>query len=149
MKGDNSQFIDREINTISHGEYGHVAIKILGGTLEALGVPDSGDKYPGVWLHAADKYDNNPNAEFVEIDLPNLAAAEVEARRLIGTLYGYGDCVRGAIYETTGIRIPGNSITADCSETVTRVVRAGEFSVLPNFYPDDITPNKLHRAIFY
>jgi hypothetical protein len=56
-------------------------------------VPDSGDKYPGVWLHAADKYDNNPNAEFVEIDLPNLAAAEVEARRLIGTLYDTGTAI--------------------------------------------------------
>ncbi|HWR05683.1 hypothetical protein, partial [Sporomusa sp.] len=141
------QLVDRVIAEVSHGDFCHTAIKILGGTLEALGMPDEGDKYPGVWLHAAGKYDNNPSAEFIEIDIPNMVEAEAEAIRLIGTPYGYTDCIRGGIYDLTGKQLPGNSITANCSETVTRVIRAGEFTVLPAVIPDDITPNDLRNAL--
>lgn len=147
IKGDHNNLVDDVIMDVSRGEYSHSAIKILGSTLEALGQKDQGDLYPGVWLHAPDKYDNNPAAVFIQVELPDLAAAEAEARRLIGTLYGYTDCVRGGLHKLIGVDPVGNAITANCSETVTRILRAGGFDILPEVTPDCVTPVDLGNVL--
>ncbi len=149
VKGDDKDcVVDRVIDAVSKGEYSHVAIKILGGVVEALGEKDADDKYPGVWVHNAGKYDNDPDATMVDVDLPNIARAEAEAESLIGTLYGYVDCVNGGVYDMTGKQLPADGvITADCSETVTRILKAGGLNIFPTICPDCITPNDLYRAL--
>jgi len=140
--------IDTVINTVSHGQYSHVAIKILEGVVEALGVKDIGDKYPGVWLHDAEKYDNNPDVKMIDVDLPDIAGAEAEANNLIGTLYGYLDCINGGYYDITGKQLTNDGkITANCSETVTLILRAGGLAILPELSADYITPNDLYREL--
>lgn len=144
--GGNSE-VDKVIDNVSHGDKSHVAIGILGSTLEALGMKDEHDLYPGVWLHDPLKYQNNPDAIFKEVEIPDIQAAETEARKLIGTLYGYDCCIKGGVYDQTGLEIFGNLLTANCSKTVTLVLRAGGFNILPSVNADCITPNDLYRAL--
>lgn len=144
MRGDDG-VIDTVINAASGGIYSHAAIKILGSTLESYGVKLEQDKYPGVWLHDPDEYTGNQAARFIDVDVPDLAGAEAEARRLVGTLYGYTDCIRGGLYDLFKIESDGNSFTANCSETVTRILRAGGLTLLPGIEPDCVTPNDLGR----
>jgi hypothetical protein len=146
VRGSTDNIVDKVINDVSHGDYSHVAIKFDWGVIEALGVKDPSDKYPGVWLHSVDKY-NNADVKLVDVDLSDLPAAEDEARRLIGTLYGYTDCIRGGIYDLTGVKLPGNVLTANCSETVTRILRDGGLNILPGIDADCVTPNDLCRAL--
>lgn len=109
---------------------------------------DATDLYAGVWIHDADKYDNDPNAVFIDVDVPDLEGAETEARKLIATHYGYLDCVVGGYYDITGKQIPADGgITANCSETVTLILRAGGFNVLPGVEADAVTPNDLYKAL--
>lgn len=93
------------------------------------------------------KYANNLDAKFVDIELPDLEGALQEARKLIGTPYGYTDCVRGGIHDLTGINLSGNKITANYSETVTRSLRAGGLDLLPDNLDDCIMPNYLYWAL--
>lgn len=139
--------IDQVINDVTHGTVSHVAVEILGGTLEAKGMKEESDKYPGVWLHEPGKYDSNPLARIMFVDVPDVPGAEAEARKLIGTLYGYTDCVRGGMRDLTGVELPGNTLTANCSETVTRVLRAGGLDVLPGVPADCVTPEALLEVL--
>lgn len=146
--GGGTSLVDKVINAVSHGKNSHVAIQINGYTVEALGEKDEGDKYPGVWEHDLIKYANDPNAVFIGVDIPDIESAKKKAKELIGTLYGYVDCVNGGIYDLTGKQCQGDGeITANCSETVTRILRAGGFNVLPGVAADCITPNDLYRAL--
>ena len=162
-------FIDKSIDDITNGKYSHTAIKILGGVLEALGMPDAGDKYPGVHLHDLGKYDNNPHVEFIEVDLPDLASAEKEGRNLLGMFYSYIGCIEGGTYDLFGINIhplinnminilitkflhipvklSSGELTMNCSETVTRILRAGGLNVLPGVNADCVTPMDLYRYL--
>lgn len=139
--------IDEVIDVFSHGKFSHVALKINNRIIEALGMKKPKDQYPGVWFRDPDEYDDDPNATRIDVDLPNIDAAEQEAEKLKGTHYGYTDCVFGGIYDNTGLKIPGNELTANCSETVTRILRAGGFNILPNVPADDITPNDLAKGL--
>jgi len=140
--------IDKLITGITGGAKSHVAISILGSTLEALGIKDENDIYPGVWLHSPLKHINHPDATFIGVDIPDVVSAEDTARRLIGTLYGYVDCVNGGIYNLTGIQLPGDgNLTANCSETVVRVLRAGGFDILPGVDADCITPGDIYKEV--
>lgn len=143
-----TSIVDKVIDAVSHGKYSHVAIKILNGVVEALGVKDQGDKYPGTWIHDASKYDNNPDAIFIDVDLPDIDRAATEASTLIGKPYGYIDCINGGVYDLTGYQLPADKgITENCSETITRILRAGGFNILPDVTADCITPNTLARAM--
>jgi hypothetical protein len=164
-----NELVDKVIEGVTHGTCSHVAIQILGGVLESQGVPDKGDRYPGVHLHALDKYDNNQYAKFVEVEVPNLSAAERTAKRLLGKFYSYIGCIEGGVYDLFGIqlhpwiakyinllivkffRLPVNLDTGEwtmnCSETVTRILRAGGLSVLPGVDADCITPEDLLVAL--
>jgi hypothetical protein len=146
-KGDNG-IIDTVIDTVEQGEFSHSAIKILGGTFEALGVMDKGDLYPGAWLHPLDKYDNNPNVVQIDVEIPDLTYAELKATELKGTLYGYISCVTGGLHDLLGIHLRGDGeFSNDCSELVTRVLKAGGLDLFPVDYPDNITPQDLYNKL--
>jgi hypothetical protein len=144
VRGDS--LVDKVIDTVSQGIYSHVAIKILGGTLEALGIKDPEDKYPGVWLHDADKYTNDPNAVLVDVDLPNITGAENTARALIGKPYGYDSCVSGGIYDLTGAEVP-SIIGDDCSQSGVLILREGGLDVMGDTPASCITPMDLYRIL--
>ncbi|WP_094607718.1 hypothetical protein SPSIL_009200 [Sporomusa silvacetica DSM 10669] len=142
--------IDKFIEHFSNGEdvnISHAAMLLLNSTLESTGVKEGNDPYPGVWPHDPAKYVDNPYAKFIEIEVPNLTAGEAEARKLIGTPYGPGDCFRAGVYEMFGWKIPDNAFTMDCSEMDARVVRAMEVPVLPELEPGQIAPARLFRSI--
>ena len=147
-KGAGGGIVDTVIDAVEGGIYSHVAVLILGGTLEALGVKDPADLYSGTWLHPADKYTNDPRAVFVDVDIPDMTGAETVARSLIGSPYGYVSCVEGGLRDLTGICMESiGPFTNDCSEVATRVLRGGGLDVLPGIPPGDITPWKLAVAV--
>lgn len=124
----------------------HVAMLLLNSTLESSGIKDEHDPYAGVWLHSPKKYIGNPDAKFIAIDVDSLEPFEEEARNLLGTLYGYGDCARGGIYDRYGIELPDNAKFMDCSETATRITRA-EINILPDIEAGCVTPARLYRTL--
>lgn len=139
--------IDKLITNITGGIYSHVAGILFDSVYESTGEKESGDPYPGVWLHSADKFNNNQYAEFIEVDIPNIEALKSKARELLGTPYGYTDCIRGGFFDLLGIELPDNDWTMDCSETWTRLLRAGNLDILPNIEAGNITPAKIRTAI--
>ena len=143
--------LDKAIEGFSGSQYAdisHTYIYLFDSILEAEGVKQYSDPYPGVWLHPADKYDGNPHAKTVEIDLPDLAAAQSKARELIGTLYGYSDCIVTATKFLTGYNIfSGGELTMHCSETVTRILRAGGLPVCPGLQADEVSPVLLYEDL--
>ena len=143
-----TSFVDKVIDGVSHGVHSHVAVKALGGVLEALGVKDEEDKYPGVWAHSADKYDNDPNAKFVEVDVPDVEAADKWAEGIISTPYAYVGCIDGGLHDMLGTNLPcDGQLTMNCSETVTRYLRAGKCDLLHGVYADAITPADDEKAL--
>lgn len=146
VRGADDNFVDRVIQQFSDGPYSHSAIKFPWALVESMGIKAEEDIYPGVWPHEPGTYDNAIAARAV-IDLPDQEGAEREARRLIGRPYGYLDCLKGGLHDTLGIDLPGNKLAMNCSETVTRILRAGGFNVCPGVEPDCVTPNDLYRAL--
>jgi hypothetical protein len=139
--------VDKLITGVSGGDKSHVAIKIFDGILESTGEREEIDPYPGVWLHNPDKYDNNQFAEFIEVEIPDIEGFKAEARKLLGSPYGYTDCLRAGIFDLLGIEIPDNDWLMDCSELGTRLVRAGKLDVLPDVEAGCIDPMRLRNAI--
>lgn len=139
--------IDKIITSVSGGDKSHVAIKLFDCILESTGEREETDPYPGVWLHSPDKYDNNPYAEFIEVEIPDIEGFKNEARKLLGTPYGYSDCIRTGVFDLLGIEIPDNDWVMDCSELGTRLARAGKLDILPNIEAGCIDPMRLRNAI--
>jgi len=136
------------IEKVEGGPYSHVAGLILDSTLESEGIKEYSDPYPGVWLHPPDKYKDGEDAKFVIVDIPDFPAAEDEARKLLGSFYGYIDCVNGGIETLFGKQLKGDgTITMDCSETWTRILRAGGLNILSDLEADCITPQMLYEAL--
>jgi len=165
VRGDPGNIIDRTIETFSKGEYCHVAIKFPWGIVESLGELELGFM-PGVRMSPINKYDG---ADILAIDIkvPDQVAAERKAQSLIGRLYSYIGCLEGGTYDITGVKlhpwivkifnwfftkflgvalnIDTGKWTMNCSETVTRILRAGGLEVLPSVDADCITPMDLVR----
>ena len=143
--------IDKVIEGASGSQYAdisHTFIYLLNSIVEAEGVKQYADPYPGVWLHPPGKYDGDGHVKIVEIDVPDLPAAESKARELIGTLYGYTDCIVTATKFLTGHNIfSGGEGTMHCSETVTRILRAGGVSVCPELQADEVSPVLLYEDL--
>lgn len=141
IKGDITNPIDDLIEIFSKGQYVHVAIEILGGTLESLS-PD------GVRLSPAGIYDNCDGVLIKVVDVPDLARAEAVAQSLIGKPYGYSSCVSGGLHDQLGINTPDTKgIIDDCSETVIRILRGGGVDLLQGIAPNDVTPMDLLNAM--
>jgi len=136
--------VDKIITGVTGGTKSHVAGILFDSVYESLGMKDEGDLYPGVWMHDPSKYINNPDVEFITLEVPDIKALEAEARNLLGTPYGYTDCVRTGSFGTV---IPDNAYTMDCSETWTRLLRAGKLDILPGVPAGCISPVKLYEGV--
>jgi hypothetical protein len=146
--GNERSLLSRVISKVTSGPYAHVAIKILNSTLEAFATCLEGDLYPGVWLHEPDRYDYYQSAVFVNVEIPDLKAAEKMARRLLGAVYGYSDLLNSGIYNLTGVSLPGTGKYAViCSEAVVMILRAGGLNILPGVSADSISPMNLFNAV--
>lgn len=144
-------WLDKAIEAASGSQYAdisHAFIFLLNSIVEAEGVKQYADPYPGVWLHPPEKYDGDGHVKIVEIDVPDLPAAESKARELIGTLYGYTDCIVTATKFLTGHNIfSGGEGTMHCSETVTRILRAGGLCICPGLQADEVSPVLLYEDL--
>jgi hypothetical protein len=144
-------WLDKAIEAASGSQYAdisHAFIFLLNSIVEAEGVKQYADPYPGVWLHPPGKYDGDSHVKIIEIDVPDMPAAESKARELIGTLYGYSDCIVTATKFLTGHNIfSGGENTMHCSETVTRILRAGGLPVCPGLQADEVSPVLLYEDL--
>lgn len=142
--------LDQAIQKISGGDYvdiTHAFVFLLDSIAEAEGVKEYDDLYPGFWLHPPDKYDGDEHTKIVELDVPDLAAAQAETRRLLGTPYSYHGCLEAAA-ELAGIDLPADGeLTVMCSEAVTRILRAGGLCICPDNQADDVTPVMLYEDV--
>lgn len=139
--------VDRLIDTVSKGDVSHVACLLFDSVLESTGLKDESDPYPGVWLHRPDKYNSNPDARFIEVEVPDIEALKTEARRLLGTPYAYGGCLKTGIFDMLDIQLPDNDWTMHCSETITRLLKGGKVPLLPLLVPGVIDPYRLEKTI--
>ena len=139
--------IDKAIQVISGSEYcdvTHAFIFLLDSIAEAEGVKEYDDIYPGFWLHPPDKYAGDDHTKVVEMDVPDIAAAQAETRRLLGTPYSYHGCLEAAA-KLSGMDLPvDGEHTVMCSEAVTRILRAGGLRICPDSLADDVTPVMLY-----
>lgn len=142
--------IDRAIQKVSGSEYcdiTHAFIFLFDSIAEAEGVKEYDDIYPGFWLHPPDKYAGDEHVKIVELDVPDIAAAQEEARRLIGTPYSYHGCLEAAA-QLSGLNLPvDGEHTVMCSEAVTQILRAGGLCICPDNLADDVTPVMLYKDI--
>ena len=138
------------IKYVEHGKYTHVAGIILNSTLEAQGVCDDIDRYPGFWCHSPQKYIDGVNCKFVTVGIKNLFAAEEKARRLIGCPYSFHGDVEAGLEMMFNLQPPvDGDLTVMCSEAWDIILKAGipvGFS-LPNFKPDFVAPQRLYDAV--
>ncbi|MBP2656497.1 MAG: hypothetical protein H6Q73_4066 [Firmicutes bacterium] len=117
----------------------HVGIFMLDALLEAT--PDGFVKSP------VDIYKDR-KTRTITVDVPNIGDAELEAKRLRNTPYGWIDCVNGGLHDITGCQLPGDGeVTVNCSEAVTRILRAGGLDIMQGVYADGVTPADLMRAL--
>ena len=142
--------IDRAIQKVSGSEYcdiTHAFIFLFDSIAEAEGVKEYDDIYPGFWLHPPDKYAGDEHVKIVELDVPDLAAAQEGARRLLGTPYSYHGCLE-AEAKLSGLALPvDGEHTVMCSEAVTRILRASGLCICPDNLADDVTPVMLYEDI--
>jgi len=117
----------------------HTGIFMFGKLLEAM--PDGFIESPATTYDGLD-------TKIITVDVPNMEAAEDKAKKLLGKPYGYIDCVNGGLHDLTGKNVPGDGeITVNCSEAVTRILRAGGLDILPGLYADNVTPADLLKAL--
>jgi hypothetical protein len=144
--------IDGLIETVTDAlkeNISHTFLIISNDLYESTGCKEDGDPYAGVWKREgkADKYDNNPYAKFIELEFDEIDSIKEVAEHYIGTRYGHFDCVRGGWYDLTGQQLPDNDLFMDCSEYVTRDLRAKIQNLLPNIEAGCVTPIHLYKEI--
>ena len=141
--------IDGIIETASNAlkeNISHVAGILSGKCWEAQGVVLGNENYPGFWEQRMDRLVGVPCTRFVAVEVPDLAPILAKAKQLEGTPYGYTDCIRGGVYDLFGGQIPDNTLTMDCSEAQTRLLRSVR-EVLPGREAGTITPIDLYRYV--
>lgn len=117
----------------------HSGIFILGGLCQAL--------KQGFVKSPPDVYEGARHAVMTVV-IKDMTAAETKAQELLGTPYGYIDCVNGGIHDILGKVIPGDGeITVNCSEAVIRILRAGGTDPLEGVPADCVTPADLFKAL--
>jgi hypothetical protein len=95
-------------------------------------------------IHIYDEIDH----EILKIEVPNIEAALKKAEDLIGTPYGlWTDCI-ATILDDIGVNSETNGeITVHCSESVTRILRAGGLDILGTKPADKISPEDLYQEL--
>lgn len=143
--------IDKAIEAFSGAQtedISHAFIMLFGRPYESEGIKEPDAPYPGVWFSRRGKYDGNEHVKYIAVDVPDMAALEDKAFELNGTLYGYIDCLSTGIKLLTGTNaLVDGEKTMMCSETITRLLRAGGLEVLPDLEPDQVSPVTLYRAL--
>jgi hypothetical protein len=147
VRGENN-LVDNAIVAATGGPFVHVAIKVpCVGLIESLGKGGPGILPPCVRISSWRKY-TNANVKIIEIDLPNIEAAQAEAEKLIGRPYGYIEDLTTGLRDILGINYPGDGdITDHCSETVARILRSGGQNILPGTAPDNMSPEDEEKAL--
>lgn len=132
--------IGNTVEFLTHSRWAHASIFLLGGIVEAIS--------PAVTISPIDKYDQTEQ-EIIEVEIPDVIAAEEQAGSLIGVQYGlFTDCLDGGLNDVLGYHSKGNDIkTVNCSETVTRILRAGGLDILPDVAADCVTPEGLYQVL--
>ena len=118
----------------------HAFTMILNSTAESKGVKEVDDPYPGFWLHSPDKFVLDKTSRFIEIEIPSLILAETEARKLIGSAYGYSSCLSFVLRKFFHINFPDNRHSCDCSEAQTLILRASGLSMYPRIQANEVSP---------
>lgn len=128
----------------------HSFILLFGRPYESEGIKEPDAPYPGVWFSRRGKYDDNQHVKYVAVEVPDLQTMEDRAFELLGTLYGYTDCIATGIKLLTGedMLIDGDK-TAMCSETITRLLRAGGLDIRPDLAADQVSPIALYNELLY
>lgn len=139
--------IDNLIERVSKGDVSHVACLLFDSVFESTGIKEEQDPYPGIWLHNPHKYGTNPYAKFIQVEIPDKPALNKMARALLGTPYSYLACFKTWMYDRFRVKLFDTSATMHCSETITRLLRAGGVSVLPDLEPGSIDPYRLYKAV--
>ena len=94
-------WIDKAIQCASGSEYcnvTHAFIYALDSVLEARGVKESADKYPGVWLHNPSKFSDDDTVKIIDVDVPDEEAAVQKARELMSTFSDMEELIRLGAY---------------------------------------------------
>ena len=132
--------VGNTVEFLTHSRWAHASVFLLGGIIEAIS--------PAVTISPVDKYDQTEQ-EIIEVEIPDVIAAEEQAGRLVGLSYGlFTDCLDGGLNDVIGYHAKGNGIkTVNCSETVTRILRAGGLNILQDIAADCVTPESLYQEL--
>lgn len=145
--------LSKAIKFVTGGEYCNVShaylYDFMGGVYEAMGIKLENDLYAGVWVHPNDTRDitDKTKNRLVDVDVPDMEAALKMGQVLLGTPYGYPDCISAAVFLATGEQISDGTRTCMCSETVTRILRAGGINILPDLKADVVNPAMLYKEL--
>lgn len=128
----------------------HAFIVLFGRPYESEGIKEPDAPYPGVWFSRRDKYADNKHVKYVAVEVPDVEVLKDRAFELLGTLYGYTDCIATGIKLLTGtdVLIDGSK-TMMCSETITRLLRAGGLDIRPDLAADQVSPVALYHELMY
>lgn len=128
------------VETTTQSRWAHAAIFMLDGIVEAV--------QPRVTVSDLHQYDD-AEKEIITIEVPFYDNAAIKANELLGTKYGlWTDCLSGGLHSLLDMETKGNGeTTVNCSETVTRILRAGGLRLLPDRTADCITPEDLYQAL--
>lgn len=139
------------IEHVEHGYWSHTAGILLDSVLEAEGVREPGDRYPGFWAHDINKYKNdNINCKFIDVQVLDIEAAKKEARKLLGCPYSFHDCLEEALQQEFHLELPvDGETTVMCAEAWDFILRKGipKYKILPKFKPDFVSPMRLYNAV--
>lgn len=140
--------VDKIISLASGGPFVHVAVKVPGvGLVESLGEGGPNIIPPCVRISSWRKYDN-ADVKIFDVELPNFEAAQAEAEKLIGTAYGYDNCIVTGLHDVFGLNLPDDGLlTAHCSKTAALILRAGGDNILSSIAADNISPEDEEKAL--
>ena len=145
--------IDKVIEGVSGAQQediSHSFIMLFGRPYESEGIKEPDAPYPGVWFSRRGKYNGNAHVKYVAVEVPDLQTLEDRSFELLGTLYGYTDCISTGIKLLTGTDVlVDGSKTMMCSETITRLLRAGGLDIRPDLAADQVSPIALYNELMY
>ncbi|MDR1701327.1 MAG: hypothetical protein LBR56_00965 [Sporomusaceae bacterium] len=128
------------VKSVTGSQWSHVGIIALGGIVEA--VP------PKVIISPQNRYDEC-KTEQIDFYVPDITATTEELKKLIGTPYGWLECIKGGLKDLASITfsMSANEKNVNCCELVVRTIRSGGGEI-DSAIPDDcFTPQSLYTAI--
>jgi hypothetical protein len=102
--------------------------------------------YPAVVLSPLNAYDNIRH-KIIEIDMPDLEAAEAYAAEQVGKPYSFLSCAEAELYALTGKLINAQQDGTDCSQLDINIGRVGKLAVLGSEPAALIRPSDLFNEL--